>query len=287
MKKPLFLHLMLLAILTNHLIAQSVNQNTWTFTYLKANKGQKDNLRVYLEKNWFVMDNLAVKQGLFNDYELIENANKDENSEWDFIVAVEYFTSGTYADIAEKFEIIRKEHKTVNVNNLGFKDLGKIVKSETIQKKSDIKSTAKCTGKQYEILKPFLGVWDEYSVENDKENLFGKLEITLNAEGCNLAKRFVLYNKNFTYLTHGYFDPSENSWIETFTFNNGGYAKYKWVETGKDVVMERIASSSKSDVLNRNRWTNITSNTFDILEERSSDAGKTWKIFSTTRLRKK
>jgi hypothetical protein len=51
--------------------------------------------------------------------------------------------------------------------------------------------------------------------------------------------------------------------------------------------MVRISSSSKSDYLNRNRWTNITSDSFDILEERSYDSGKKWAVYSTTKLKRK
>jgi uncharacterized protein affecting Mg2+/Co2+ transport len=287
MKKTIFIFSLLLISKTTYLRAQSSNQNTWTFTYLKATNGQKDNLKDFLKKNWFVMDSIAVRQGLFNDYELIENINKQDSLAWDFIVAVEYFTAGTYADIAEKWQVINKTHQTVNVNGLNFKDLGKIVKSETVQKKSDVKYISQCIGKQFEILKPFLGDWEEYVVEDGKEQLFGRLMISLNAEGCSLNKRFLLYNRKGSYLTSGYYDLVENAWIETFTFRNGDYSKYKWVEEGKDVVMVRIASSSKSDYLNRNRWTNITSDSFDILEERSYDSGKKWAVYSTTKLKRK
>lgn len=287
MKNKLFVFCFLLISTTTFLKAQSSNQNTWTYTYLKATSGQKDNLKEFLKKNWFAMDSIAVRQGLFNDYELIENINKEDSLTWDFIVAVEYFTSGTYADVAEKWQVISKAHQTVKVNGLSFKDLGKIVKSETIKKNSDIKNIPQCIGKQFEILKPFLGNWEEYTVEDGKEQLFGRLTITLNAEGCSLNKRFLLYNRKGSYLTSGYYDLAENAWIETFTFRNGDYSKYKWVVEGKEVVMVRIANSSKSNYLNRNRWTNITSDSFDILEERSYDSGKKWTVYSTTKLKRK
>jgi hypothetical protein len=287
MRKTFFLYCLLFMGSIACLKAQSGNQNTWTFTYLKAINGQKDNLKEFLRKNWFVMDSIAVRQGLFNDYELIENINREDSLTWDYIVAVEYFTAGTYADIAEKWQVLSKAHKIVNVNGLSFKDLGEIVKSETVQKKSDIKFVPQCIGKQFEILKPFLGNWEEYTVEDGKEQLFGRLTITLNAEGCSLNKRFLLYNRKSTYLTSGYYDLVENAWIETFMFPNGGYSKYKWVVEEKDVVMVRIAGSLKSDYLNRNHWTNVTSESFDILEERSYDSGKTWAVYSITKLKRK
>ena len=112
---------------------QKAIEKTWTFTYLKAINGQKDNLKTYLKKNWFAMDSIAVNRKLISRYELMENLNAD--AEWDFIVAVEYFTRDTYADIEKAFEQIRAEHHPVTVNGLTLKDLGRIVRSETLQKR--------------------------------------------------------------------------------------------------------------------------------------------------------
>jgi hypothetical protein len=120
----------------------TANTKTWTLTYLKSTNLQKDRLKEFLVKNWLAMDSIAVTQGLLNRYELIENIADDSNpvSEWDFIVAVEYFTKGTYSDIADKFESIRKSHTTIKVDGLAFKDLGKIVRSETVKKSEYLKN---------------------------------------------------------------------------------------------------------------------------------------------------
>jgi len=45
----------------------------WIFTYLKANPNQKANLKLYVEKNWFRMDSIAVSRGILAKYELYEN----------------------------------------------------------------------------------------------------------------------------------------------------------------------------------------------------------------------
>jgi hypothetical protein len=267
--------------------SEQINQRTWTLTYLKANKGQKANLKLFLEKNWLAMDKIALNQGLFNDYELIENTLEDDKQTWDFIVAVEYFTKENYADVAEKFELIRKEHKTVKIENLGLAELGKVVKSEIVTKPSIVKTENKCVGKQYEMLQPLLGDWDEFSVTEKEQKLFGRLSIRLDTDGCSLTKRFVLYNKTFTYTTHAYFDSQENAWMETFTFNNGNNMKFKWVVSGKDILMQKPSDPTKPDVLSHNRWTNFSTNEFDIIEERSDDAGKSWTILSVTKLKRK
>ena len=83
-----------------------------------------------------------------------------------------------------------------------------------------------------------------------------------------------------------YFDDSQNSWIETYTFSSGGYAIYRWAKTGEDFVLERLNSSFKSNFMNRNRWTKLTADSFQIIEERSYDSGKTWQIASTTKLKR-
>ena len=103
------------------------DQKTWTYTYLIAHNEQKDDLRLFLEKNWFVMDSIAVQQGLFNDYYLIENTNIDTSRGWDFIVAVEYFTRNTFSDIQDEWSIIRRNHETVLINGKNLRELGQIV----------------------------------------------------------------------------------------------------------------------------------------------------------------
>ncbi|MFN5477186.1 MAG: hypothetical protein ACK484_11415 [Sphingobacteriales bacterium] len=110
------------------------NQNhIWTFTYLKAKENQKENLKAFLEKNWFVMDSIAVKQKILGQYELYEN-KETNNPEWDYIVADEYLSPGGYDDIAPKFEAIRAKHVTVKINGMDFRDLGKVIKTETLTK---------------------------------------------------------------------------------------------------------------------------------------------------------
>jgi len=115
-------------------LPKNSSNHVWTFTYLKAVENQKENLKVYIEKNWFVMDSIALKQGLIGQYELYENKNS-ENNDWDFIVAVEYLTPKAFEDIAKAFEAIRAKHQVIQVNGMGMKELGRVLKSETLSKK--------------------------------------------------------------------------------------------------------------------------------------------------------
>ncbi len=122
---------MLLVIISCNENTGSAKDQIWTFTYLKANKNQTSNLKTFIERNWFVMDSIAVDQKLIQDYVLYENTNS-ENSDWDLIVAVSYFSKDAYAGITSQFEEIREKHQEVKINNLGFKDLGKVIRSETV-----------------------------------------------------------------------------------------------------------------------------------------------------------
>ena len=110
------------------------NDLTWTYTYVKSKKSRKSELKETLIKNWFVMDSIAQEKGLIKSYELLENISDSDSTDWDFIVAVEYFTKENYADIADEFEKIRQSHNTVKINGLTFGEVGKVVKSELVKK---------------------------------------------------------------------------------------------------------------------------------------------------------
>ncbi len=114
----------------------SGHQKTWTYTYIKAKPNQADRLIQFIEKNWFTMDSIAVEKGLFHDYQLLQKNTNADSTSWDFIVAVEYYTKGTYADIQDEWSEIRKNHKKVLIDGYDFNELGQVVKSEEIVKLS-------------------------------------------------------------------------------------------------------------------------------------------------------
>jgi hypothetical protein len=278
--KSSFLCTAIIAVLFSiHVFGQQKEyQNTWTYTYLKANEGQKENLKQFLEKNWFAMDSIAVQQGLFNDYRLIFNNDTATEVQWDFIVAVEYFTKSTYSDIENEWLEIKQNHKTVLIDDKNFPELGRVISSEQLIFGED--KNINCQGKQYGILKPFLGTWNEYSVTKEEERLFGRLRIEIDPFGCSLRKEFQLLSNPFSYSTLGYFNKNQNAWIETFS----GGDTFKWVKEGDDVLM--INLSSNGNKRHRNRWTKPENSIFQIIEERSDDKGMTWEIKSITMVKR-
>ncbi len=258
---------------------QSETPYTWTYTYIKAKEGQRENLKEFLEKNWFVMDSIAVQRGLFNAYRLIRNNDTALDAKWDYIVAVEYFTRGTYADIEAGWVEIRRSHSTTLVAGKNFPDLGSIVDSQQLV--FERKDNAQCQGARYAVLKPFLGRWDEYSVTDEGENLFGRLHISIDPSGCSLRKEFQLLARPFSYSTLGYFDNDQQAWIETFS----GGSVFKWVKDGDDVLMVNLGAKGTSR--HRNRWTTPDNGIFQIIEERSDDEGRTWKTKSVTKVKRR
>lgn len=265
--------------------AENKQQKTWTYTFLKAKQNEKENFKTFLVKNWFAMDSIAVSQGLFNNYKLIENASKEASTEWDYIVAVEYFTAGTYSDIEKEWQEIRKNHKTVLVNGKGMKDLGSYVKSEIVTE-PEINNELNCQGNHIKLIEPFIGQWHEYLVTKDGEELYGKLNIKIDLRGCGIRKEFTHLQQPFTYSTLGYFDGQKNKWIETYTFSNGAYSIYEWNQDGKDFLLSVTQSAFKQQGLSRNRWKILNDDLFQIIVEQSSDDGKTWEAKSTTNMRR-
>lgn len=104
-----------------------------THTYLAATPGRRDALARFVVANWFEMDRIAVAQGLFRSYRLLQNPRTDED--WDLIVEVVYHDACGYACVAERFEAIRGAHATVLVDGLGMKDLGRVVRSVGFQER--------------------------------------------------------------------------------------------------------------------------------------------------------
>lgn len=115
--------------------SQGVNHATRAveLTFLKSLPGERDNLRQFIEKNWFAMDAIAQKQGLMAAYTVLDSGS-DEGT-WNILVAVTYHTPQGYEGILDAFERIRSAHKTVLIEGKSIKDLGRIVDSKKLQER--------------------------------------------------------------------------------------------------------------------------------------------------------
>lgn len=111
-----------------------------TQTYLKAQPGERDRLARFLVANWFAMDAKAVDAGLFASYRLLENAA--DAGDWDLIVEVSYHDACGYACVAERFEAIRAAHTTVPIDGKTLAQLGRVLRTETLQQRDENADTA-------------------------------------------------------------------------------------------------------------------------------------------------
>lgn len=101
-----------------------------TLTYLKAAPGERGPLETFIRLNWFAMDRIAVRQGLFRAYRLRRNV--DEAGEWDLIVEVDYNDACGYACVATAFEAIRSRHQTRKVDGKASAELGRVLRTDTV-----------------------------------------------------------------------------------------------------------------------------------------------------------
>lgn len=100
-----------------------------TQTYLRAEPGRRADLIKYIQRNWFVMDQIGLEQGLFTSFGLLER-QEAAVADWDVIVTVGYPTVDGHEapGVADAFRAIRSAHKEVKIDGRGFKELGVIVR---------------------------------------------------------------------------------------------------------------------------------------------------------------
>lgn len=103
-------------------------------TLLKAAPGKREALARFIVANWFAMDAVAQKEGLFTFYRLYENVADIAagDAEWDLAVAVGYRTMLGYAEprVQARFGDIRAAHKTIAIDGQSLAALGRIVRTE-------------------------------------------------------------------------------------------------------------------------------------------------------------
>jgi hypothetical protein len=104
-----------------------------TWTYLKANPGDRERLATFVEANWLAMDAKAVEAGLFRGYRMFINDRAD--GEWDVVVEVTYNDACGYACVAAAFEAIRSEHVEQRVDGRGLRELGRVLRTETVRQR--------------------------------------------------------------------------------------------------------------------------------------------------------
>ncbi len=143
-----------------------------------------------------------------------------------------------------------------------------------------------CSSGAHEIVYPFLGEWEEYTITDSTEVYIGKLATKLDVEGCVLTQSFMMADSTFSYRSHGYVNPASNIWEETYVFNSGGYSKYIWIVDGESLYTLRIGGTRKTDYLQRLKYTNVKKDEYIVIQQESYNGGITWESKDSTKIKR-
>ena len=141
-----------------------------------------------------------------------------------------------------------------------------------------------CNSSSHKIVHPFLGEWEEFTVTDTAEIYIGRLSTKLNINNCVLTQEFMSVDSSFSYLSHGYVNPTSGIWEETYVFNSGGISKYLWIVEGNSLYTLRVDRNRKSQKLHRLKYINVKLDEYTVVQQESSDGGKTWESRDTTRI---
>ena len=143
-----------------------------------------------------------------------------------------------------------------------------------------------CRQGSYEVIKLFLGEWEEYTITDSTDVYIGRLSTHLNLNGCILTQSFDAPDLKFSYQSQGFVNPTSNVWEETYVFNSGGYSKFLWILDGGSIYTLRIGGSRKTDYLHRLKYTDIKKDEYVVIQQESVDGGKTWISKESTRIKR-
>ena len=143
-----------------------------------------------------------------------------------------------------------------------------------------------CTGGEYDLVNPFMGNWEEYTVTKDGEVFIGTLKSAKGPDQCTISQRFVSADGSFSYQSFGYIEVDSGRWKEVYVFSNGNNAIYQWFREGSDIIMRRTGGTRSIEHMHQLRLTKITDSKYDVIEEHSHDNGTTWQDVELTRIKK-
>ncbi len=145
-------------------------------------------------------------------------------------------------------------------------------------------ATAACTGPPYDLARRFVGTWSEHTVTTEGEVFVGTLRATMEADGCGFSQRFTTAEGELLFVSFGHVDDESAEWRETFVFVHGRVAHYRWVPERSEVIM--YDASAAPGKLRRLRITDLGPDSYDVVEEHSTDGGSTWNEVELTRTRR-
>ncbi len=101
-----------------------------TQTYLKSQPGRLAQLERFVRANWFVMDEIAVRQGLFVSYEWLDSGS--DEGPWNAIVMVTYNDEKGFEGIRQSWAGIQAAHKEVRPDGLALRELGRVLETRNL-----------------------------------------------------------------------------------------------------------------------------------------------------------
>lgn len=163
-----------------------------------------------------------------------------------------------------------------------------IIQCHLATAQADHEEKPPCTSASHNLIKPFIGTWEEYELDaSDQETFIGVLHVQLTAGGCALVQRFMSPDSSFSYATQGHVNPGSGFWEEKYVFSTGGTADYQWVIDKGDIIQRRVGGTRQIDYLHQLRFTEVKSSGYLLLVEQSVDGGKTWTVTERTRVKRR
>ena len=141
-----------------------------------------------------------------------------------------------------------------------------------------------CKGTAYDIVLPFIGTWNEFTIKGDEEILEGTLVVQLELNGCAITQHFTSVDGTFSFLSFGFVEAKTNQWLETYIFDNGRSTQWRWREDGDEIIQEYVGGFSNEII--RLRIVNLTEDEYDVIDEQFVDHDKGWRVHELTRVRR-
>lgn len=141
-----------------------------------------------------------------------------------------------------------------------------------------------CTGPAYDLAKQFIGTWQEFTVAEEGEVLVGTLTSAFELDGCVITQRFLSADESFSFMSFGYVEQESGQWLETYVFNNGRHARYRWLSEGDEIITARVDGNPED--LRRLRIRFLSADQYEVAEERSTDGGDSWEHVELNRTRR-
>jgi hypothetical protein len=135
-----------------------------------------------------------------------------------------------------------------------------------------------CSAPEYRQFDFWVGEWN-LSWGEGENAATGTNVITKGLNSCVIEENFSTSNKKFIGNSLSVYNPKLNRWRQTWVDNQGGYLDFEGGPVGDSMILSREAVEDTAFTHQRMVWYNISKDTLDWNWEKSTDSGRTWKVF--------